>query len=305
MRRIGLLFPGQGTQIVGMGQSLLQHHKTAEKYYRDASMILGYDLEKLCFEGPIETLTESRYCQPAIFVHQFTAAQVLKEMMDRDNIELAMGLSIGEVTALVIANVFDFETGVRIIQARGNFIQEACGLTDGGMVSILGSTLDAVLELCHLCDVEISNVNGPEQIVLSGEKAKIQQAIEMAVEVTGGKAVLLNVAGAFHSSLMEPARDRFATFLEAIKFKTPQIKVVSNVNGEIMRDPQYIKMLLIQQIVSPVRWWDCMKTAKSQGIYHFYECGVGRTLTNMARRIDSGLRVLPFGKDGDNIQFDS
>jgi [acyl-carrier-protein] S-malonyltransferase len=299
MEAVGLIFPGQGTQTVGMGRSLAEHYETAKKLFREASDVLGYDLEQLCFEGPIEKLTESRYCQPALFVHQFAAAKVLQELVGQNRFELAMGLSIGEVTALAIAEVFDFEMGVVIVQNRGSFIQDACEMTYGGMVSILGATVDSVRKLCDLCGVEMSNVNGPGQIVLSGERDKIQRATEMATEITGGKTMTLNVAGAFHSSLMEPARDRFAEFLQAIPFKTPQIKVVSNVTGEIVSDPEQIKELLIQQIVAPVRWWDCMNTARREGITHFYQCGIGKTLVNMAKRIDDTFRVLPFGEYGD------
>ncbi|MDR1435035.1 MAG: ACP S-malonyltransferase [Puniceicoccales bacterium] len=300
---MGLLFPGQGTQMVGMGRSLVDHYETAAKLFEEASSILGYDWEKLCFEGPMQTLTESRHCQPALFVHQFAAARVLEELVGAEKFTLAMGLSIGEVAALAIAGVFDFKTGVKIVQKRGEFIQEACEMSDGGMVSILGTTFDAVEKLCDLCAVEISNVNGPGQIVLAGEKEKIRHVIEMATEVTGGKALPLNVAGAFHSSWMEPAREKFDTFLGGIIFKKPKFKVISNVTGEIVENPERIKALLIQQIVSPVRWWDCMRRAKREGINYFYECGVGKTLANMAKRIDNELRVLSFGSYGDNIEF--
>jgi [acyl-carrier-protein] S-malonyltransferase len=304
MEAVGLIFPGQGTQAVGMGRSLAEHYETAGKLFREAGDILGYDLEQLCFEGPIGQLTESRYCQPALFVHQFAAAKVLRELVGQNRFELAMGLSIGEVTALAIAGVFDFEMGVAIVQNRGSFIQDACAMTGGGMVSILGATVDAVKKLCDLCGVEMSNINGPGQIVLSGERDKIRRAIEMATEITGGKTMTLNVAGAFHSSLMEPARHRFAEFLQAIPFKTPKMKVVSNVTGEVVSDPEKIKELLIQQVVAPVRWWDCMNAAKRGGVTHFYQCGTGKTLVNMAKRIDDTFRVLPFGAYGDRIQFE-
>jgi [acyl-carrier-protein] S-malonyltransferase len=304
MEAIGLIFPGQGTQVVGMGRSLMEHYEVAVKLFRRASDILGYDLEQLCFEGPIGKLTESRYCQPAIFVHQFAAACVLQKLIGDDQFPLAMGLSIGEATPLAVAGVFDFETGVKIVQNRGEFIQDACEITNGGMVSILGAAVDSVKKLCNLCDVEMSNVNGPGQIVLSGEQEKIRHAIEVATEITGGKTMTLNVAGAFHSSLMKPARDRFAEFLRKIPFRSPKMKVISNVTGEIMFDPEQIRELLIQQIVFPVRWWDCMNTAKRAGITRFYQCGAGKTLVNIAKRIDGTFYVLPFGEYGDRTQFE-
>ncbi|MDR2812573.1 MAG: ACP S-malonyltransferase [Puniceicoccales bacterium] len=304
MEATGVIFPGQGTQMVGMGRSLVEHCEAAAKLFRRASDILGYDLEKLCFEGPMEKLTESCHCQPALFVHQFAAARVLEELIGDGRFALAMGLSIGEVTALAIGGVFDFEVGVKIVQKRGEFIQDACALTDGSMVSILGATVDSVKILCNLCGVEMSNVNGPGQIVLSGERDKIRHAIEMATEITGGKTMTLNVAGAFHSSLMEPARDRFAEFLQKIPFQSPKMKIIGNVTGETMADPEQIKKLLIQQIVSPVRWWDCMNRAKREGVTRFYQCGSGKTLVNMAKRIDDAFHALPFGEYGDRTQFE-
>jgi [acyl-carrier-protein] S-malonyltransferase len=210
-------------------------------------------------------------------------------------------MSIGAVTALAVAEVFDFKTGVKIVQNRGDFIQEACEMTDGDMVSVLGATFDSVKELCRLCGVEISNINGPGQVVLSGEKEKIQRVIEIAGEVTGGKTVALNIAGAFHSSLMEPARDRFAIFLKKIKFRAPKIPVISNVTGEMVSDPARIKALLIQQIVSPVQWWDCMRAAKGAGVVHFYQCGTGKTLVNIGKRIDAEFQILPFGEHEDRL----
>jgi [acyl-carrier-protein] S-malonyltransferase len=304
MEAIGLLFPGQGTQVIGMGQSLAEHYEAAAELFREASDILEYDLKKLCFEGPIGELTESRHCQPALFVCQFVAARILQELVGKNQFHLAMGLSIGELTALAIAEVFNFRTGVKIVQKRGSFIQDTCEITDGGMVSILGATVDSVKKLCTLCGVEMSNVNGPGQIVLSGESKKIRHATEIAAEITGGKTMTLNVAGAFHSSLMEPARIRFAEFLQKIPFNAPKMKVVSNVTGEIVSDPERIKELLIRQMVSPVRWWDCMDTAKREGVTYFYQCGAGKTLVNMAKRIDNVFQVLPFGEYGDCTRFE-
>lgn len=289
--------------MVGMGRSLVEHYEIAAKLFRKASDILEYDLQQLCFEGSIEKLTESCYCQPALFVHQFAAAKILQECVGQSQFKLAMGLSIGEVTALAIAGVFDFETGVKIVQKRGSFIQDACAMTCGGMMSILGATVDSVKKLCNLCGVEMSNINGPGQIVLSGERDKIRYANEVAASVTGGKTMTLNVAGAFHSSLMEPARNYFAEFLQKIPFKAPKMKVVSNVTGKLVSDPKQIKTLLIQQIVSPVYWWDCMNTAKNENITHFYQCGAGKTLVNMAKRIDSAFQVLPFGEYGDRTDL--
>lgn len=305
MNQVGLIFPGQGTQQIGMGQSLIEAYPFVKNLYQQASEILGYDLEQLCKEGPLEKLTESRYCQPSLFVHQFVSAKVLEYLGKCESIALAMGLSIGSLTALTYAGVFDFETGLRIVQKRGGFIQEACEQTQGGMASLLGVGEEAAKQLCQKYEVELSNNNCPGQIVISGEKERIKAAAQNIPSATGGKAIVLNVAGAFHSSLMEPARVKFAQFLEKIPFKNPKITVVSNVTGQPVRDPEQIKVLLAEQITSPVLWWPCMETALSLGVKHFYECGSGRTLAGMAKRISGEIQVLSFGKIGDRVAFES
>lgn len=305
MERVGLIFPGQGTQQIGMGQSLIEAYPFAKDLYRQANEILGYDLEQLCKEGPFEKLTESRYCQPALFVHQFVAAKVLEYLGKCESVSLAMGLSIGSLTALAYAGVFDFDTGLRVVQKRGEFIQEACEQSQGGMASLLGVNEETAKQLCQRYGVELSNNNCPGQIVISGEKERIKAAVQNATSIIGGKAIILNVAGAFHSSLMEPARVKFAQFLEEISFGKPKITVVSNVTGKPVNDPEQIKALLAEQITSPVLWWQCMETALSLGVKHFYECGSGRTLAGMAKRISSEIQVLSFGKVGDRVEFES
>ena len=297
MEKIGLLFPGQGTQCIGMGRILFDHYPFIREMYSQAGEILGYDLMKLCQEGPIEKLTESRYCQPALFVQQLASALVLKSLGKIPNVAVAMGLSLGSLTALSFAGVFDFETGVRIVQKRGELIQEACTQTEGGMASILGASVENVAKLCELTGVEMSNVNCPGQIVISGKLSCVEEAVARTAEIAGGKAVRLNVAGAFHSSLMSVACELFEEFLAPFEFHPPQVSVVSNVTGKIIDDVSQIKALLVKQIVSPVLWWQCMETAKSLGVMQFYQCGTGKTLVGMARRIDPELKVYPFGEN--------
>lgn len=295
MRKIGLLFPGQGTQCIGMGQSLCEHDPWVRERYAEASTILGYDLEKLCAEGPLEQLTDSRYCQPALFVHGFVAAKVLQSLRQDTMVAVSAGLSIGSLVALAVAGVYDFATGVRIAQKRGALIQEACKRTRGGMASILGVSVEQVQSLCQVTGVEMSNVNCPGQIVISGEKDRVDIAVSRTPELTGGRAIPLNVAGAFHSSLMASACPPFQEFLEPLEFHPMQWPVISNVTGQVIEDVSHIKSLLVQQIVSPVLWWQCMQTATSLGISEFYQCGPGKTLIGMAKRIDPNLIVRPFG----------
>ena len=301
MKKLGFLFPGQGTQCIGMGQTLIERYPFVRDMYSQAGEILGYDLAQLCKDGPIEKLTESRYCQPALFVHQFASASVLKSQNALEEISVAAGLSIGSLTALALAGVYDFEIGIRIVQKRGELIQAACEKTRGGMASLLGVDVDKAKELCRVTGAEMSNVNCPGQIVISGEISCIDEAVRCASEVTGGRIIKLNVAGAFHSSLMMSACQPFEEFLNSLEFHEPQIPVISNVTGEVINDASQIKSLLVKQIVSPVLWWQSMETAKSLGVEHFYQCGTGKTLIGMARRIDPALKVVAFGDDPVNF----
>ena len=289
---MGLLFSGQGAQSVGMGSSLYRNSPMARALYCAANEVLGYDFAKLCFEGPQEALIPTEVCQPALYVHGLAAFSLWKELRREGGAALAMGLSLGEFTALAAAGVYNFEVGLQIVAQRGRLMQMACDQSKGTMASVLGGERDEVAALAAEFEVDLANLNCPGQTVISGPRANVKQVIRVGRE-RGFKRILpLKVAGAYHSRLMEPARAAFEEFLAQIDFCPPKIPVYSNVDASATRDPAAIKAKLVKQIVSPVYWEDCMLAAKGAGVLNFLECGVGGVLKGLAGRIDRGLEVI-------------
>lgn len=287
----GLLFSGQGAQTVGMGRSLYEGSSIAKALYDEANEILGWDLKKLCFEGPEEALTETKICQPALYVQGYVLFSILKANGKLNDLKAACGLSLGELTALAAAGVYDFATGLRLVAERGRLMQLACDATKGGMAAVIGGTPEDVQTFCDEFDIEIANLNCPGQIVISGENTKVLEA----VAASKGRFKLckpLNVAGAYHSRLMISARDAFAEFIKDFDFKVPELVVYTNVTGGQVRDPQAIKAALVSQVVSSVRFEDNLRNmAADNGLSEFYECGPGRVLAGFAKRIDRDLQV--------------
>ncbi|MEM7791187.1 MAG: ACP S-malonyltransferase [Verrucomicrobiota bacterium] len=293
----GLLFSGQGAQQVGMGRSLYESSAEAKALYDQANEILGWDLKGICFYGPDEALTETKVCQPALYVHGYSIFTILKSQGKLDDLSVAFGLSLGELTALAAAEVFDFPTGLRLVAERGRLMQLACEATEGGMASVIGGTPEAVAQLCEEYDIEIANLNCPGQIVVSGEKSKVRAAVENSKE-RGFKLVkMLNVAGAYHSRLMVSAREAFAEFLKDFDFQKPAVPVYTNVTGAQESDPVKIRQSLVEQVVSSVRFEDCLRNAAAEtSTEAFYECGPGKVLAGLARRTDRGLNVVPISE---------
>ena len=287
---IGLLFSGQGALAVGMGKDLALHHQPARQRFDEANKILGYDLSHIYFEGPEEALTETKICQVALYVHGYILFEYLKSR-GLTNYTLAMGLSLGELTALATAGVFDFETGLKVVAKRAELMQAACEATEGAMASILGGELADVQALCDTFDIDISNINSVGQIVISGEKNRLAQAIEAGKDKGFKRIIPLKVAGAYHSRLMRTAQEGFAGFLRDIPFERPQFTVITNVDGSVVTDPNAIKRYLCEQIVSTVQWVKCMETAVAQGIHHFYECGPSKVIAGLAKRISPDIVV--------------
>ncbi|MDR1458058.1 MAG: ACP S-malonyltransferase [Puniceicoccales bacterium] len=301
MTRVGVIFPGQGAQFVGMGKSMYENDIIAKEYFKRANSILGYDLTDICFQGPIELLTESRFCQPALFIHEYISCIMLTVNGIIGFPDLVFGLSLGEFTALALAEVYSFEIGLRLAANRGLFMQEACEETEGKMVAMIGCSKEEVDKLCKMADVDIANFNAPDQIVISGEAKKIDRAMEIAKKMNLTRMIELTVAGAFHSKLMLSAKVKFEKFISDIRFNRPQIDVISNVTGKFIHDPDEIKSTLCEQITSPVLWVDCMRTALASGISEFYQCGPGKTLVNLAKRIDKKVVIKPIGEFSDLI----
>src|SRR5687768_4590761 len=263
--RVAFLFPGQGAQTVGMGRLLYDSLPAARELYDRAGAILGYDLARLCFEGPAEDLDSTVHSQPALFVTSLAALESLRHESPEVVLacEGAAGLSLGEYTALVFAGAIDFEAGLRLVQRRGEAMQAAADATPSGMVSILGLEQVQVEALCERArdggTLQIANLLCPGNIVISGDNAACERAAEMAEAAGAMKAVPLAVAGAFHTPLMRPADERLAEALSAVAIRQPAIPVVFNVDGQPHDDPQEIRRLLVRQVIEPVRWEDCVR----------------------------------------------
>ena len=292
MPKIALFFPGQGAQSVGMGRELVEASPKARQRFDEAGQILGYDLARLCFEGPAEQLDSTVHSQPALFVTSLAALDVL-EAKSPDVVATcaaAAGLSLGEYTALAFAGVLDFEMGLRIVHERGKAMQEAADKTPSGMVSILGFDRDRVEQLCREAAdgevLQIANLLCPGNIAVSGTKAACQRVAKQAEAAGAMKVVPLAVAGAFHTPIMQPAVARLVAALKDVPLKPPRISVISNVDARPHQNPEEIRELLPRQIVSPVLWEESVRYLLAQGFNEFYEVGPGRVLRGLLKRID-------------------
>ena len=296
---LALLFAGQGSQKIGMGKSLYAQAPEARALYDEADRVLGWSLTNVSFEGPESELTQTKVCQPALFVHGLALLAVLRAQGKVGEISQALGLSLGELTAYCAADVFDFATGLKIVAERGRLMQQACEQTNGTMAAVIGEERVRVNELCREFDIEAANFNAPGQIIISGDKAKVEAAVAAAKERGMKKVIPLNVAGAYHSRLMEPARAAFETFLEGIHFASPKFVVFTNTTGKAISEPAAMKAALVRQIVSPVMWEDCMRSAAAAGATEFWELGPGGVLAGLARRTDKTWPVKSFAEYSD------
>lgn len=275
---------------MGMGRRLAEKYPAARSLYERASAILGYDLAQLCFEGPAADLDSTVISQPALFVTSLAALEKLRA--DSPEIplacEMAAGLSLGEYTALVFSGAMSFEDGLRVVKRRGEAMQAAADATPSGMVSILLLEKPQVEQICQEASahgiIQIANFLCPGNLVVSGENAACERAAELAV-AAGGRAIPLAVAGAFHTNIMKPADEALAEVLGEVEIRTPEIPVVSNVDGLTHTDPEEIRELLIRQVISPVRWEDSINLMLSQGCDEFYEVGPGKVLKGLLKRI--------------------
>jgi len=291
MSNVVILFSGQGAQKVGMGKDLADAYPMVADMFAKADAALGYSLSDIMFNGPDEELTKTSKCQPALFLHGLACLEVLKEKIPSLTPVATAGLSLGEFTAHTLASTFDFETGLKIVEQRGLFMEEACDATNGAMAAMIGGGEEAVAQLAADCDVDVANYNTIGQIVLSGD----EEGIDKAVAEAKGRGVRmgkkLNVAGAYHSRLMQSAQDKLAEVLAGVSLSKPSIPVICNFEAREVKDTADIKSMLEQQVTGSVRWTASMQKLIADGHTTFLELGPGKVLAGLMGRIDKSVSV--------------
>lgn len=295
MGKIAFLFPGQGSQTVGMGKSLADSHEIVKSFFHKADEKLNFNLSNLIFEGPQEELTLTTNAQPALLTTSIAVLEFFKQSGIQP--DFVAGHSLGEYTALVAAGAISFEDGVYAVRKRGEFMEEAVPNGEGTMAAVLGLDREALGTVTAEVtkegnSVQLANLNCPGQIVISGTRRGVELASEKAKE-TGAKRVMpLVVSGPFHSELMKPAAEKFKTVLEEIEVKNAEIPVIANVTAEEMTSSTDIKEKLIEQLYSPVLWEDSVQKMISLGVDTFIEIGPGKVLSGLVKKINKGVRIF-------------
>jgi [acyl-carrier-protein] S-malonyltransferase len=297
--KTALLFPGQGSQRVGMGRDLAHEYPVARQTYDEADDVLGFSLSTLCFDGPEDALTLTQHTQPAILT---TSIAVFRALRERGlSFDLVAGHSLGEWSALVAAGALELRDAVRLTHLRGTYMQEAVPAGEGAMAAVMGLDLAAVQAVCDQATrpgepVEAANLNGAGQIVISGHTAAVERAIPEAKAAGAKRAVRLAVSAPFHCSLMQPAADRLAAVLEGVAIAAPSVPVVANVTAEPTQDPVRIRQLLIQQVTAPVRWEASVQAIAALGVTRAYELGSGSVLKGLVKRIADTIDTTTIGE---------
>ncbi|MFQ5896774.1 MAG: ACP S-malonyltransferase [Candidatus Methylomirabilia bacterium] len=296
--KLAFMFPGQGSQAVGMGKGFYERSREVRALYEEASDVLGFDLARLSFDGPQEALQLTANTQPAILTASVAAATALAERGVSP--ALAAGHSLGEYSALVVAGTLQFTDAVRLVRRRGEFMQEAVPVEVGAMAAIIGLDLPVVEELCREAVrpasggdaevVSVANINADAQVVIAGHKGAVERAVTRAADRGAMKSVLLPVSAPFHSSLMLPAAERLAREIETVVVSPPKFPVVRNVDAGLTSSAEEVSPFLVEQVASPVRWTDCVRRMIGEGVTRFVEVGPGRVLTGLLRRISAEVK---------------
>jgi len=296
--KIAFLFPGQGAQTVGMGAEIAETFPAAAEIFEKANDTIGYDLSAICFEGPQEKLNTTTISQPAIFTTSAAILEVFKTNPATSNItpDITAGLSLGEYTALYAAGAISFKDALTLVQKRGEAMQAAADATEGGMVSIIGLEKEQVEQLCEEARenelLTAVNFNCPGQVVVSGSKNACARAEKLAEKYGAIKAVLLAVAGAFHTEMMSSAAEKLKNAIENCQIQDPvNISVIANINADYYQNSEKIAEGLIKQLTSTLLWQKCMERLLADGVEKFYEIGPGRVLTGLMRRINRKIKV--------------
>jgi [acyl-carrier-protein] S-malonyltransferase len=297
--KVALIFPGQGSQVVGMGKELAEKYPLARQTFAEADRALGYKLSEVCFEGPEDRLRLTEITQPAILTTSIAALRVLETRMPKP--AFVAGHSLGEYSAHVAAGTFSFADALRTVRNRGKYMQEAVPVGVGAMAAILGMELEKVAGVCRdAAQAEVcspANINSPEQVVISGNAAAVERAAKLADERGAKRAKLLPVSAPFHCSLMKPAQDRLEVDLKALRMTRPVYPVAANVDAELVTDEIRAFETLVRQVTGSVKWDACMRLLIAQGVQTFIEVGPGKVLCGLMRQIDRTKTCLNVGDE--------
>ena len=295
MTDLAFVFPGQGSQKIGMLAELAEQNPIIEKTFSEASEVLGYDMWHLIQQGEQDEINLTQRTQPILLTCSLAIWRLWNEKQGAVPSQMA-GHSLGEWSALVCANVIDFADGLRIVEARGKYMQQAVPVGQGAMAAIIGLEDQAILDACSeassLGVVDAVNFNAPGQVVIAGSNDAVERAMEICKSAGAKRALPLPVSAPFHTSLMKPAADNLAEMVNAVTFRAPEVPIMHNVHAKNEHDPEVIKALMLEQIYSPVKWVDCVKQLKESGASTLVECGPGKVLSGLAKRIDRELSAL-------------